>query len=663
MSEMTLRDLLSNFLKSSLLCGLMLGLNTAWIVAQNGNEADSLLDAYEQYLDNPEALADSSVFQLYRNMGKSFRFSNPDTSLYFYDKSMEVFNESIDSVQLGWLYSDFFYIYYIQGEYDAGLDVARKAEEVFRKTDSRAGLARAYNNKGLIYAVLDDQEEAIQEYKRSLELNREIDRKTSVGTNFYNLGISYSSLEEYELARSYFDSSLTIHQELEDARMTKLTLTFLGEVYREQGLYEKALGFYQEAQKMAKDSGEWDKAFIYAGLSAAYAGLGNYKQAENYGLTSYNLAEKIEAKWELQRTARILADVYERQNKFEQALKYQKLYSKWNEDIFNEQRDQNINRIRLAEQKTRAAVLQAENLKNLQRIGEQEFTNRFLAAVVVGAVLIIAVIMFFLSRQRTLNQQLIKQRKQLIKSSEAIRHQKEALEQLNTTKDKILSIVSHDARAPLTNLSSLISILDDGYDDYENFRVLLRNIKNELSRTRDMFTNVMYWARTQFEAFHAEPETLIINDISDVIVRDFKVQSEQKQVELINNVAPDCTAYADSTLVMIVLRNFVSNAVKYTEPGDSITVSCAKDADHDGYVKISITDTGIGMTDKQIEKVISQENFTRRGTGNESGSGFGIMICRDMIDQMCGEFHIKSEPTVGTSIEILLPETEDVVAG
>jgi len=619
------------------------------------SELDSLLQVYEEFLENPAMYTDSTLFNLYKDIGTAFRYSNPDTSFYFYDKSFDLFNASMDSTNLGWLYSEYFYLYYIKGEYDKGLEVAVKAEQIFNKTGSISGLARAYNNKGLILAVFDDQEEAIEEYNKSLTLNREIERRVAVGSNLYNLGISYYNIEKYDLARAYFDSSLVLHQEIENDRMTQRSYSFLGEVYRAQGLYEKGLGYYQQAQRLLKDNEDWDRAFIFAGLSATYTGLGQYEQAEYFGLESYEVAESIDAKWELQRTAKILADMYGNQGKFEEAFKYQKLFTKWNETVYNEQREQNINRIRLAEQMARSAILEAENLENQQRINGQEMTNIILAVIIGGALLIIAVIVFFLSRQRKLNRRLMEQKEQLIRSSDAIRLQKDKLEQLNTTKDKILSIVSHDARAPLTNLYSLLSILDEGYDDFQMFRTLINNIKNELSRTRDMFTNVMYWARTQFEAFNADPEIINVKKIADEIVEDFSLQAEQKNIELKNKLEKECVAYADSTLVSIILRNFISNAIKFTSVGDSINIVCQPLAENTDFIAIEIRDTGIGMTPEQIEKVMSQVNFTRRGTKNESGSGFGIMICRDMIEQMQGTFSLESKADDGTTVKIMLP--------
>jgi signal transduction histidine kinase len=166
--------------------------------------------------------------------------------------------------------------------------------------------------------------------------------------------------------------------------------------------------------------------------------------------------------------------------------------------------------------------------------------------------------------------------------------------------------------------------------------------------------NLLEWSRSQTGRIQMKPENIDLYKLVDDNVDFLQNQAGNKKIQLINKVASPTHVHADDNMLNTVIRNLISNAIKYTGEGGSITVSSYE---KDGMVKISVIDTGIGIKPENIEKLFRIDvNYSTKGTADETGTGLGLILCKEFISRNKGEIWVESELGKGSTFKFTLPE-------
>lgn len=290
---------------------------------------------------------------------------------------------------------------------------------------------------------------------------------------------------------------------------------------------------------------------------------------------------------------------------------------------------------------------------------------------IIGLILIfgVMVIMFFILRLRLIRRQrdklsrLVSSRtRELEESNESLSHEIQErknvevqLLQANKTKDKFFSIIGHDLKNPLASQLSLAQLLHEDYDsmDDEDRRNFINHILQSSEKVFKLSENILNWARSQTGMLTTEPEIIILNDILQEVVLLYKSQLAAKNITLEQDLEEQLKVYADPNLIAAVMRNLISNAYKFTPRGGYIKLSARKS---DGTAEIKISDTGIGMNKDTLNKLFQVDaGSVNYGTENETGTGLGMLICKEFIDASNGNIIVHSKPGEGTTIVIYLP--------
>lgn len=231
----------------------------------------------------------------------------------------------------------------------------------------------------------------------------------------------------------------------------------------------------------------------------------------------------------------------------------------------------------------------------------------------------------------------------------------EALERLNSEKDTFLSMVAHDLRSPFSSLRLLIGIAADnvegsGQGELENIMGLLKKSSENLYNLLD---NLLAWSRIQQGVVRYHPQDV---NMADMVVQNLALlesHAQQKQIELRHSIPDDSTVYADYHMVDAVVRNLISNALKFTYPGGRIHISAAPD---DAFLVVSIEDTGIGIAEEHISKLFRIDSvYRRKGTARETGSGLGLILCKEFVEKNGGTIGVESEEEQGSTFYVRLP--------
>ncbi|MGM0532119.1 MAG: hybrid sensor histidine kinase/response regulator, partial [Bacteroidota bacterium] len=242
----------------------------------------------------------------------------------------------------------------------------------------------------------------------------------------------------------------------------------------------------------------------------------------------------------------------------------------------------------------------------------------------------------------------------LKKAHDKISSQAETLRELNETKDKMFSVISHDLRAPLGGIKSMLDLIyEDNSEKLEISRRSLDSLKNAADQTYNLLENLLYWSRSQRGNLVNNPEVINIYELVLENIELLRTMSKNKNIELLNKVDEDIYAYADRNMIKTVLRNLIINAIKFTDEKGTVSISCKES---NGKVEIEVADNGIGIQQSNLEKILNhKEYYTTFGTKREKGSGLGLNLCIDFIQRNNGELFIDSEYGKGSTFTFTLP--------
>jgi two-component system sensor histidine kinase/response regulator len=236
-----------------------------------------------------------------------------------------------------------------------------------------------------------------------------------------------------------------------------------------------------------------------------------------------------------------------------------------------------------------------------------------------------------------------------------IRKNREELIKLNATKDKFFSIIAHDLRNPFNALIGFSDLLIQSLQEkeYQSALNFSKFISESSKQGFNLLNNLLEWSRSQSGKIAFNKERLNLFELVNESIFLINNSAEQKKIELKIEIDSNIFINADLNMLYTVFRNLICNAVKYTPEGGIITIGAEKET---GFVKLYVSDTGIGISEDDIDKLFSlEENYTTKGTNDEKGSGLGLILCKDFIERHGGEIFVQSKLGEGSQFIFTIP--------
>ena len=226
------------------------------------------------------------------------------------------------------------------------------------------------------------------------------------------------------------------------------------------------------------------------------------------------------------------------------------------------------------------------------------------------------------------------------------------------TNAKFLSIIAHDLRSPFSSIISVLELLKDSYYDHnlEDVKKYIRMATNSANGTLSLLENLLAWTLAENKMTSFNPVKLNVKNLIDEEFENFISAATHKLISLNHSISENLHVSADIDMFKTILRNLISNAIKYSFIGGEVTINATELKQ---FVEISVEDTGIGITQKDRKELFRRnEIHTTRGTNNESGTGLGLILCKEFVEKHGGTIRIESEPGKGSRILFTLPQSD-----
>lgn len=548
-------------------------------------------------------------------------------------------------------------IFYQNGYDKKALSTYYKALQLFKTLNDTFNIAFASQQIALSLQQDGDYAEAGKLYNESLRVYTLMDKKSDIVNVKNALAVLYISMKKYSQAQSELRQALSTAKSISYAYGEKKAYYNLGLLDQQLGRMESAAINYRTA--LAMDETEHDKygmALSQLKLAELLVRSNQNDSAVQMVGSAYRNASGVSAYNLLKDAASQMISLYRSRDDIRQAAQWQDSLVKILQTQINNEKVYAQNFIDVIKN------------QDIQKINAEKVQQEQLLVITIGTfILIIVAVLAVLAlvnyqRQRFFGREL-KQKTEIIEKNAAsldrlnkeISNQNLLLEEDNKTKNKLLSIISHDLRTPLVNTKGILNLVNQGMVPKDESDKLLLQLETQYIGTTSLLDNLLFWIKGQMNGQQNDKARVNLYLLIRALEDEQRLPLQKKDIALHNNIDKSITIFVEKEMMRIVCRNLISNSIKFTNEGGSIELNSRAD---DEFLYLTVKDSGIGMSKETIEKINAKVYYNTMGTAYEKGSGFGLMLCRDLIHKHGGELLVESEPGNGTAFTVKLPLEE-----
>lgn len=614
------------------------------------------------------------------------RIGNVYFDMGIYDKSIEAYFNSLritrdreDWCSVAWCYNDIGFVYNTQGLNKLALSYFFKAIDYSLACHYEYPLGHTYGNIGLIFKNMKKYDSALTYYQKSLIINKRTENKYGYAQILNYIGKVYTLMDNFPLADKYLNDALTIFRSIKHEKMQAYSMQMIGDLYFAQKDYSKALSWYFDALAIfTKFDDKNEIALLKLDLANVNQAIGRYEIALNYAKSCLQISEEESFITSQQKANDLISKIYFQIGDYKEAFNYRSQLDRIKDTNFN---SMFINTIYDLEIHNRVEKQELE-LKHIQE--SKMYIQFFVAALVLVFVLASVFLTIRYRTEKKLNillsdknieiiekqnqledtleelkmsrETIIIDSKRILALNEKLIQSEENLLELNRKKDKFFSIIAHDLRNPIQSilLGSFILKSDVLKMTRADLKKHIEGIDSSIRKLADLLENLLQWSRSQLGNLKSQPENFDLSEITNETIDLFLQTAERKDIVLYSEVAEQTNIYADINMVKTIIRNLVSNALKFTPRGGEIKITANENKEN---INISVADNGVGIKQEDLRKLFRIDSgFSSQGTEEESGTGLGLILCKDFVEKMNGQIWVDSIVGKGTSFSFSLPK-------
>ncbi len=533
-----------------------------------------------------------------------------------------------------------------------------KSLRLFQNLKDTFNIARA--GKEIAASLQEEKktEEALALFNQTLQVYASLHKRNEIANIKNSIGLIEMDLGKIPLSKKYFEEALQISVDEKYVYGEKKSFYNLGLLEEKEGRLSNAAYFFRKSMALDKVlNDKYGEALNLLAIASIQSKNNHPDSAIYFSRLAYDNAAIIRASNLLKEAATKLVESYRKKEDNREAGIWQDSLVHILQTQIDNEKGYAFNYIDIIKSQD-LLKLNAENeVLITKRVAKQQLT-----IIIVGTFILIIVAVFAVlalvnyQRQRFFGKELRKKNAIIEKNANSLDQlNKEVsqknllLEEENNTKNKLLSIISHDLRTPMVNTKGILNLLNHGMISPEDTTSLLQQLEAQYQGTTSLLDNLLFWIKGHMSGKSNEKIPIQLYELISILEEEHRVQLDGKHIRFQNTIDPLLTMIADKEMIRIVFRNLISNAIKFTPEKGLITLS-AKRADN--FIFLTVKDSGIGMTSEAIQKVNARQYYSTKGTLLEKGTGFGLMLCNDLVTKNGGELLLESEPGMGSSFTV-----------
>lgn len=538
--------------------------------------------------------------------------------------------------------------YGYKGDYAVALELYLDGVEMAEKYKNKRMFSILNENIAILYSSQKDYQQALVFYKKVKKVNEEIGDEILSAETTSNMASLYAEMGELEYAMFNVNSSIAVFEKHKIMDWLAYAYEIKGKTYLKQKKYKWALHWYHQSEMLHKSIDDTRQEInLLNGMAETYFSLEKDSLSQTYATKAFDYSNSINFKEGIKKCAKTLYKIHKNKGHFEAALQYHETFQKVLDTL---SRAENQTSLSMLKTKTQYTKQKEEwRLENQKNLAKQR--NYVYIAIVILLIFLAVTILIRRSEkiQRKLNTELN------VKQNDLEKRENE-LQEINTTKDKLFSIIGHDLRGPIGAFQGLLQMFKEGEMNQKEFMTFIPKLRNDIDNISFTLNNLLSWGQSQMNGLITAPSSVSINALVNENIRLLSEIAQNKSIQLISRLPENTMAWTDGDQIDIVIRNLISNALKFTPESGIVTVEAIEKND---YWEIAVRDTGIGIEQETKEKIFkANEAVTTYGTNNEKGTGLGLSLCKEMIEKNNGSIWVESIPNKGTSFYFTVTKSQ-----
>lgn len=634
-----------NLLKQRILLTCCLALLVPFIVC-----GQSKLDSLETYLKvMPDTASKARVIKEISRT--AIELSDYSTAIYYLNQEIDIHAKAGDSVSWANAHYSIGMVYTITLNYEDARKHSQIALNFFERKGMLAPQANTCINLGFIHNELKQPEKAFTYYQRALVIFNGLVNQQDLDAAYLNLGVMGRNMSNIGKFRKNYSETQSVANRLNSSSLS-LAYSALGVLSLKKNDLQAAEDYIYKGLEMAVKSNDPNS------IANGQVLLGKVYFSKGLKPEAYRLTEKGLLTARSVRNKPVIMDAYSQLARISMALNQPGLaytfldqYIQLKDSVYNEQMAAQLSRangrFEITDDNMDPGNLLRQNLDQTLNIQN----NSKLRIALFISLAIILILSFFFFRRYYLKSRIASE---LQEKNKVIEEQKTHLEELIQTKDRFLSIIAHDLKNPF---NSLLGFADLAYNDFDDItdnekKSYLNVIRQSGQHIYTLLDNLLSWSRAQSGRIDFFPEPVSLTESIENAVELVRGSADNKQISLFSDFSKDVIVKADKNMLSTILRNLLTNAIKFTPNGGSVTVSSR--INHK-KVTVSVTDTGIGMTPEDMDKLFKLDGGLKTpGTANETGTGLGLILCQEFMSLHKSKIIAESTPGKGSTFSFTL---------
>lgn len=541
-----------------------------------------------------------------------------------------------------------------KGNYEKALEDYMKSLRISQIIKDSTAITDNLVNIGAFYFNLEKYQKSLEYYEQAQVYFNQPGKAQSLqaSTSFRTMGIAYERIGQKELGILYANKSIGIAKKLNITKLLVFCYTGIATIYLEIKDYHHAEDYYLQCADLLKNTDlKFNKLSIYGQLGLVNFEQKKYKVAQSYFEEANKLALLVGRKSSIASSYKDLARTEAASGNFSMAYQYQKIYMVYRDSINAETSNKNIAEMEAKYQTEKKqhqiALLDAQNkAESLQLKNSKQVQYSLLAGLMF--ILIIAGLLWrgYRAKQKT-NLELNLKNDEISSANEELTVLNEKLHEANLSKTKLFSILSHDLRSPVISLFQYMKFQEMQLPDLDDIskQKYHTTIMQSAANLTEVMEDILIWAKSQMEQFQFAAEYIDIALVISEIVSMYDIITQQKSIAVQVNCDNGLQFKTDVNFLRIILRNLISNAIKFSHTGENIAIAAKNNA---GTLSITVKDHGAGFSKDQLAEIFNW-NSIKSGT-----SGFGLKLTKEFVEKLGGILEIHSEPGKGAEFILQL---------